>query len=305
MTVDSITDSPPFSSFPLYSCSVACDRLQSIPIDAVAYQYSKIMNGNVYRKCNQTTVDNQRRQTATTTNDTDIVVVRGIKYKCNQNGSLTNMATTKEASRPQNWKSTKFVSIRHQKPVTHVINNTNKLNVSSFLNKPVSSSFNLQPQKNPFKLNRNGCTAAPSAYTPTHLNRSQNGLRSKYKLVAALPTYKPLKPTSIDTATKPLRSRYKLVQNVSSFQKVFNRQSPIKTNVAKKEQLSRLLTIKSIKSSINRLRKKKSTNHLKLATNNQKFCMFFCRYGRCPNVSTCPFKHDPDKVAICTRYVCP
>lgn len=35
----------------------------------------------------------------------------------------------------------------------------------------------------------------------------------------------------------------------------------------------------------------------------QEYCMFFNRFGRCYKGTSCPYKHDPDKVAICTRFL--
>ena len=32
--------------------------------------------------------------------------------------------------------------------------------------------------------------------------------------------------------------------------------------------------------------------------------MFCLCAGKCNKMATCPFIHDPDKVAVCTKYVC-
>ncbi|RWS29920.1 zinc finger CCCH domain-containing protein 3-like protein [Leptotrombidium deliense] len=32
------------------------------------------------------------------------------------------------------------------------------------------------------------------------------------------------------------------------------------------------------------------------------YCMFFCRFGRCHN-NNCKYVHDPEKVAVCTRFL--
>ncbi|RWS11312.1 zinc finger CCCH domain-containing protein 3-like protein [Dinothrombium tinctorium] len=45
------------------------------------------------------------------------------------------------------------------------------------------------------------------------------------------------------------------------------------------------------------------TRMKKVNKKRTKYCMFFCRYGRCLN-SKCPYVHDVDKVAVCTRFVC-
>jgi hypothetical protein len=33
----------------------------------------------------------------------------------------------------------------------------------------------------------------------------------------------------------------------------------------------------------------------------KKYCMFFNRFGKCQRGDNCPFVHDPEKVAVCTR----
>ena len=45
---------------------------------------------------------------------------------------------------------------------------------------------------------------------------------------------------------------------------------------------------------------KKDNTKKKLA---KKYCMFFNRFGKCERGSNCPFVHDPDRVAVCTRSV--
>lgn len=56
---------------------------------------------------------------------------------------------------------------------------------------------------------------------------------------------------------------------------------------------------KKIKTSINRILLRKKRINLKI--DKRKYCMFFCRFGRCNNGSNCVFIHDEDKVAVCTR----
>lgn len=58
----------------------------------------------------------------------------------------------------------------------------------------------------------------------------------------------------------------------------------------------RTLCTKAVKTSINRLLLK---NRKKISKN----CMFYCKYGKCNKEGSCPFVHDPDKIAICTRFV--
>lgn len=32
-----------------------------------------------------------------------------------------------------------------------------------------------------------------------------------------------------------------------------------------------------------------------------EFCMYYNRFGRCNRGERCPYVHDPEKVAVCTR----
>ena len=36
-------------------------------------------------------------------------------------------------------------------------------------------------------------------------------------------------------------------------------------------------------------------------THKRKYCMFYNRFGKCNRKDKCPFIHDPEKVAVCTR----
>uniref|UniRef100_T1J249 Zinc finger CCCH domain-containing protein 3 n=1 Tax=Strigamia maritima TaxID=126957 RepID=T1J249_STRMM len=59
----------------------------------------------------------------------------------------------------------------------------------------------------------------------------------------------------------------------------------------------RTLANRSINRSIHRLvaAKKKS----------KQYCLFYSRFGKCSkkDLGTCPYQHDPDKVAVCTRFL--
>ncbi|XP_074523499.1 uncharacterized protein zc3h3 [Halichoeres trimaculatus] len=35
----------------------------------------------------------------------------------------------------------------------------------------------------------------------------------------------------------------------------------------------------------------------------KQYCMYYNRFGRCNRGNSCPFIHDPDKVAVCTRFL--
>ncbi|KAI1309354.1 Zinc finger CCCH domain-containing protein 3 [Halotydeus destructor] len=54
--------------------------------------------------------------------------------------------------------------------------------------------------------------------------------------------------------------------------------------------------VRTVKNVINRLLTNKSKS-------KKNFCMFYCRFGKCAKGDTCPFLHDANKVAICTRFL--
>ncbi|MEQ2202836.1 Zinc finger CCCH domain-containing protein 3, partial [Xenoophorus captivus] len=35
----------------------------------------------------------------------------------------------------------------------------------------------------------------------------------------------------------------------------------------------------------------------------KQYCMYYNRFGKCNRGTSCPFIHDPDKVAVCTRFL--
>ncbi|KAK7500294.1 hypothetical protein BaRGS_00008517 [Batillaria attramentaria] len=37
--------------------------------------------------------------------------------------------------------------------------------------------------------------------------------------------------------------------------------------------------------------------------NKKKFCLFYSRFGKCSRGQKCPYTHDPDKIAVCTRFL--
>lgn len=41
----------------------------------------------------------------------------------------------------------------------------------------------------------------------------------------------------------------------------------------------------------------------RLKQKQRQFCMFFNRFGRCKRGDACPYIHDPDKIAVCTRFL--
>ena len=43
--------------------------------------------------------------------------------------------------------------------------------------------------------------------------------------------------------------------------------------------------------------KKDNTKVLK----KKKYCMFYNKFGKCNKEGSCPYIHDPEKVAVCTR----
>jgi hypothetical protein len=59
---------------------------------------------------------------------------------------------------------------------------------------------------------------------------------------------------------------------------------------------------RAIKSSINRiLLAKRYKTYLKQMP--KKHCIFYCRFGRCNQGIDCPYIHDKDKIAVCSRFI--
>ncbi|OWF38016.1 uncharacterized protein LOC110466770 [Mizuhopecten yessoensis] len=55
---------------------------------------------------------------------------------------------------------------------------------------------------------------------------------------------------------------------------------------------------KSIAAATARYRKSNTLNKL-----SKQYCLFFNRFGKCKRGDKCPYIHDPDKVAVCTRFL--
>ncbi|XP_069579211.1 zinc finger CCCH domain-containing protein 3 [Brachyistius frenatus] len=43
--------------------------------------------------------------------------------------------------------------------------------------------------------------------------------------------------------------------------------------------------------------------HARQKKQQKQYCMYYNRFGRCNRGNSCPFIHDPDKVAVCTRFL--
>ncbi|XP_052336009.1 zinc finger CCCH domain-containing protein 3 isoform X16 [Oncorhynchus keta] len=43
--------------------------------------------------------------------------------------------------------------------------------------------------------------------------------------------------------------------------------------------------------------------HARQKKSQKQYCMYFNRFGKCNRGNTCPYIHDPDKVAVCTRFL--
>ncbi|XP_062500920.1 zinc finger CCCH domain-containing protein 3-like isoform X2 [Corticium candelabrum] len=105
-----------------------------------------------------------------------------------------------------------------------------------------------------------------------------------------------------------LRSRYCLVKNGNSVGRRAYR-SVYKTiqQLSHEEKLAqRRVTIqatahKLVRRSLSLVRAR--TAQMMSKSNSKKFCMFFNRFGRCKRGNSCPCIHDPDKVAVCTKFV--
>ena len=45
-----------------------------------------------------------------------------------------------------------------------------------------------------------------------------------------------------------------------------------------------------------------SQTKLNRKSESKKYCMFYNRFGRCTKIETCPYIHDPKRIAICPRF---
>jgi hypothetical protein len=232
---------------------------------------------NVYRKCNVTNGTNNSIKE-------NVVLVRGVLYKCNENGSLTKMPTQHQIE-PWKDKSSFVFKSNH-------VNNAQFSTSNPLKALPTLTRFS--------KINE-------TLRFPTSNVRSKL-IKNRFRLVVRCSKPRSLInfnvsnvsiPSPFSAKRSPPQSRYKWVRGAQVFRKVFVQSNKPTNPLVTKETVVRQLGNKALKSSIDRLRRKSKQ---KLATNNQKYCMYFCRFGRCNKESTCPFKHDPDKVAICTRY---
>uniref|UniRef100_A0A4W5S0K6 Zinc finger CCCH domain-containing protein 3 n=1 Tax=Hucho hucho TaxID=62062 RepID=A0A4W5S0K6_9TELE len=43
--------------------------------------------------------------------------------------------------------------------------------------------------------------------------------------------------------------------------------------------------------------------HARQKKTQKQYCMYFNRFGKCNRGNICPYIHDPDKVAVCTRFL--
>ncbi|XP_029824977.2 zinc finger CCCH domain-containing protein 3 [Ixodes scapularis] len=57
---------------------------------------------------------------------------------------------------------------------------------------------------------------------------------------------------------------------------------------------------RTINRSIHRMR---TVNTRKLERRSDRYCMFFNRFGRCNKGASCTYIHDPEKIAVCTRFL--
>lgn len=248
---------------------------------------------NLYRKCNLIHTNESRPDSSTKEN---VVVVRGVSYRCHENGSLTKISTLTKPSKPWNSSKTPFIyksaALAGPSQYKKIGGRVDALQTSKRFTKhnrqvPFNSVKTTQKLNiSRFRLNvKNNQKSRASLLSKINYASLSNGLqkyRSSKSEVDNLPS-----------------SRYKWFRRDRLFKKVSVACDEKPKTLSSKENVVRQLSNKVLKSSLNRLRKKTKQ---KLSTNNQKYCMYFCRFGRCNNESVCPYKHDPDKIVICTRY---
>ncbi|XP_078493121.1 uncharacterized protein LOC100179660 [Ciona intestinalis] len=122
-------------------------------------------------------------------------------------------------------------------------------------------------------------------FTFRHLPRRQNTIfSSRYKL---------LKPKLLQTQTqtRSLKSgnivlRRKQIQAV-----------PISKPVAHFHSVKQKLASQALHRSIQTVRCRGRNKVLR------KFCIYYNRFGRCNRGTKCPYTHDPDRVALCTKFL--
>uniref|UniRef100_A0A1A7W7P7 Zinc finger CCCH domain-containing protein 3 n=1 Tax=Iconisemion striatum TaxID=60296 RepID=A0A1A7W7P7_9TELE len=61
--------------------------------------------------------------------------------------------------------------------------------------------------------------------------------------------------------------------------------------------LSRHIASRAVQRSIAIIR------HARQKKQQKQYCMYYNRFGKCNRGTSCPFIHDPDKVAVCTRFL--
>lgn len=57
------------------------------------------------------------------------------------------------------------------------------------------------------------------------------------------------------------------------------------------------LTSRAVQRSLAIIRQAKQKKEKK-----KEYCMYYNRFGKCNRGESCPYIHDPEKVAVCTRY---
>lgn len=64
----------------------------------------------------------------------------------------------------------------------------------------------------------------------------------------------------------------------------------------------RTISAQTVKSRSIKLNRILLLNRKKRKCSQRSYCIFFSRFGRCNNNENCPYIHDPDKIAVCTRF---
>ncbi|XP_068094227.1 zinc finger CCCH domain-containing protein 3 isoform X2 [Hyperolius riggenbachi] len=96
------------------------------------------------------------------------------------------------------------------------------------------------------------------------------------------------KAWSPGTASKPTAKTGKT--DVSSI-------SPVSLHSSRSSTPSRYIASRAVQRSLAIIRQ---AQHKKV---KKEYCMYYNRFGRCNRGDACPFIHDPEKVAVCTRFV--
>jgi len=208
------------------------------------------------------------------------VVIGGIAYRVTRN-KLTKKLPQKEVSKAKdNYSSTSSTSLQPKESLNSS-NNSNKM-----INKLITDNKSLNNNNN----------------IDSNSNDRNSSQKCKIILVRGIkyemdPNGKTLRQVQSNGQT--VRPTGRRMSRLDIGGLTYRCSKPgifISTNAERVRQLRN----RAIKSSINRiLLAKRHKSYLKQMP--KKHCIFYCRFGRCNQGANCPYIHDKDKIAVCSR----